>query len=188
MAIVISGALHPGYLLPVGAAVLIGAASIFYDYFSISRKVVLLFQIAAILMMFQFLPVFIIMPWWAIIILCAFVVVVINAICFVKAPISLSSLYSLIVLGGMQYVNINVFNFVERDLIWLPMIACAVILVLNLSKKINYSSGEVGSVTMSFWIMFLLLRLMLDSGNLAYILFLAFYGLGFVWKAISRSN
>lgn len=127
-------------------------------------------------MMFQFLPVFIIMPWWAIAVLCLFVLGCIQVYKSMDGINGMTGLYSLIVLGGLQYVNINVFNFVERDLIWWPMIACVVFLFFNFRKKAKCFAGNVGSATMAFWIMFLLLRLILDSGNSIYILFLMVYG------------
>lgn len=185
IAIVIAGFVYPNYLLAVAGAALIGIISFFHDRYSLSWKIRLPVYMAAVLMMFQFLPVFIIMPWWVIIILCVFVVCVINAYSFIDQINGTTSILSLIVLGGLQYVNINVFNFVERDLIWLPIIACVLFLLISVRNKSKWCAGDVGSVTLAFWVMFLLLRLILDSGNFAYILFLAVYGLGFIWKAIS---
>lgn len=78
------------------------------------------------------------------------------------------------------------FNFVERDLIWLPMISCVVFLFFNFRKKAKCFAGDVGSVTMAFWIMFLLLRLIIDSANPIYILFLTVYGVDSILTIIHR--
>ncbi|WP_157970323.1 MraY family glycosyltransferase [Albibacterium indicum] len=192
IAIVLAGFVYPNYLLAVAGAAVIGVVSLLHDYFSLSWKIRLSVYVAAVLMMFQFLPVFIIMPWWAIAVLCMFVLGCIQVYKSMDGINGMTVLYSLVVLGGLQYVNINVFNFVERDLIWLPMISCVVFLFFNFRKKAKCFAGNVGSVTMAFWIMFLLLRLILDSGNPIYILFLAVYGvdsvLTLVHSLILRQN
>lgn len=171
---------------PVFAAAIIGIFSFFHDQFAISPIIRDFFHLVAALLMFQFLPVFIIMPWWAIALLCMFVIGVINAYSFVDRVKGTTSFYSILVLGALQYVNILVFNFVERDLIWIPMFACILFALINYRKMGKCSSGEVGSATMSFWITFLSLRLILDSGNPVYILFLAIYGVDYIWMIIRK--
>ncbi|MFB5944263.1 MraY family glycosyltransferase [Albibacterium profundi] len=186
VAIIIAGIMHPNYLLPVAGAAVIGIISFLDDRITLSSKIRILFHLAAVTMMFWFLPVFIIMPWWGILALYILVIGIINAYNFMDGINGITGLYSLVVLGGLQYVNINVFNFVERDLIWLPMISCVVFLFFNFRKKAKCFAGDVGSVTMAFWIMFLLLRLILDSGNPIYILFLTVYGIDSIFTIIHR--
>ena len=84
--------------------------------------------------------------------------------------------YSLVVLGGMQYVNLYQTSFVQEDMIWLPILACGVFLFFNFRKKAKCFAGDVGSVTIAFWIVTLLIKLILITHNWSYILFLAVYG------------
>jgi UDP-N-acetylmuramyl pentapeptide phosphotransferase/UDP-N-acetylglucosamine-1-phosphate transferase len=84
--------------------------------------------------------------------------------------------YSLVVLGGLQYVNLRQIHFINEDMIWLPMLACIVFLYFNFRKSAKCFAGDVGSITIAFWIMFLLLNLIFASNNWVYILFLAVYG------------
>lgn len=186
VSIIIAGIMYPNYLLPVAGAAVIGIISFLDDRITLSSKIRILFHLAAVSMMFQFLPVFTIIPWWGIIALYILVIGIINAYNFMDGINGITGLYSLVVLGGLQYVNINVFNFVERDLIWLPMISCVVFLFFNFRKKAKCFAGDVGSVTMAFWVMFLMLRLILESGNPIYILFLTVYGIDSIFTILHR--
>lgn len=186
VSIIIAGIMHPNYLLPVVGAAVIGIISFLDDRITLSSKIRILFHLAAVTMLFQFLPVFTIIPWWGILVLYILVIGIINAYNFMDGINGITGVYSLVLLGGLQYVNINVFNFVERNLIWLPMISCVVFLFFNFRKKAKCFAGDVGSVTMAFWIMFLLLRLILDSGNPIYILFLTVYGVDSILTIIHR--
>jgi len=186
VSIIIAGIMYPNYLLPVAGAAVIGVISFLDDRITLSSKIRILFHLAAVSMMFQFLPVFTIIPWWGTIALYILVIGIINAYNFMDGINGITGLYSLVVLGGLQYVNVNVFNFVERDLIWLPMISCVVFLFFNFRKKAKCFAGDVGSVSMAFWIMFLILRLILESGNPIYILFLTVYGIDSIFTIIHR--
>ena len=84
--------------------------------------------------------------------------------------------YSLVVLGGLQYVNLRQIGFIEADMIWLPMLACVIFLYFNFRKKAKCFAGDVGSVTIAFWMIMLLMHLILITHNWAYILFLVVYG------------
>jgi UDP-N-acetylmuramyl pentapeptide phosphotransferase/UDP-N-acetylglucosamine-1-phosphate transferase len=98
----------------------------------------------------------------------------------------ITGLYSLVVLGGIQYVNYYVIKFIEPDMIWLPMLAAVVFLFFNFRKRAKCFAGDVGSVTIAFWIIFLLLKLIIISGNYLYILFLGVYGVDTVLTIIHR--
>lgn len=186
ISIIIAGIMYPNYLLPVAGAAVIGVISFLDDRITLSSKIRIIFHLAAVTMMFQFLPVYTIISWWGIIGLYILVIGIINAYNFMDGINGITGLYSLVVLGGLQYVNMNVFNFVERDLIWLPMISCVVFLFFNFRKKAKCFAGDVGSVTMAFWILFLMLRLIIDSGNPIYILFLTVYGVDSILTIIHR--
>ena len=84
--------------------------------------------------------------------------------------------YSLVILSGLQYVNINQIHFINSDLIWLPILACLVFLFFNFRKKAKCFAGDVGSITIALWIMMIMLDLILHTKNWSYILFLSVYG------------
>jgi UDP-N-acetylmuramyl pentapeptide phosphotransferase/UDP-N-acetylglucosamine-1-phosphate transferase len=98
----------------------------------------------------------------------------------------ITGVYSLVILGGLQYVNMQQVAFVDADMIWLSMIACIVFLFFNFRSKAVCFAGDVGSVTIAFWIVTLLLQLIFTTGNWIYILFLAVYGVDTILTIIHR--
>lgn len=98
----------------------------------------------------------------------------------------ITGLYSLVVLGGLQYVNFQVETFIEPDMIWLSIMASSVFLYFNFRKKAKCFAGDVGSVSIAFWIIFLLLKLIMITENYSYILFLSVYGVDTVLTILHR--
>ena len=186
LAIIISGILDQQYLVPMIGASIIGIISFVDDRITLSSRVRVLFHLVAVTLMFYFLPVFGIIPWWGVAIFYILVIGVINAYNFMDGINGITGLYSLIVLGGLQYVNLYQVSFANPDVIWLPMISCLVFLYFNFRKKAKCFAGDVGSVTMAFWIIMLLLQLIIKTNNYAYILFLAVYGVDAVLTIIHR--
>jgi UDP-N-acetylmuramyl pentapeptide phosphotransferase/UDP-N-acetylglucosamine-1-phosphate transferase len=167
-------------------ATLIGVISFLDDRIDLSSRIRILFHLIAVSLLFYSLPMFGILAWWAILALYILVIGIINAYNFMDGINGITGLYSLVVLGGLQYVNLNQVSFVEPDMIWLPMLSCVVFLFFNFRKRAKCFAGDVGSVTMAFWVMFLLLTLILNTGNWAYMLFLAVYGVDSVLTIIHR--
>lgn len=186
IAINIAILMHPIYWIPTLGAAIIGIISFLDDRIDISSRIRILFHLIAVTLLFYFLPMFGVLAWWAILALYILVIGIINAYNFMDGINGITGLYSLVVLGGLQYVNLNQVSFVEPDLIWLPMLSCAVFLFFNFRKRAKCFAGDVGSVTMAFWVMFLLLTLILDTGDWAYMLFLAVYGVDSVLTIIHR--
>jgi UDP-N-acetylmuramyl pentapeptide phosphotransferase/UDP-N-acetylglucosamine-1-phosphate transferase len=94
--------------------------------------------------------------------------------------------YSLVILGGLQYVNLRQVAFIHPDMIWLPIIAVGVFLYFNFRKKARCFAGDVGSVTIAFWIIILLVQLIFITHNWTYILFLVVYGIDSVVTIVHR--
>jgi UDP-N-acetylmuramyl pentapeptide phosphotransferase/UDP-N-acetylglucosamine-1-phosphate transferase len=111
---------------------------------------------------------------------------IINAYNFMDGINGITGLYSLVLLAGLQYVNMWQTHFINADMIWLPVIACVVFLYFNFRKKARCFAGDVGSVTIAFWILTLLLKLMVTTNNWVYILFLAVYGVDSILTILHR--
>jgi UDP-N-acetylmuramyl pentapeptide phosphotransferase/UDP-N-acetylglucosamine-1-phosphate transferase len=186
LAIIISGIMHPEYSLVVFGATLIGVISFLDDSIDLSTRIRIVFHLLAVSILFYSLPIFGFIPWWGIIGLYILVIGIINAYNFMDGINGITGLYSLIVLGGLQYVNLMQISFIEPDLIWLPMISCFVFLFFNFRKKAICFAGDVGSVTIAFWIIMLLLKLILETGNWTYVLFLAVYGVDTILTIVHR--
>ncbi|ATP57950.1 UDP-GlcNAc--UDP-phosphate GlcNAc-1-phosphate transferase [Pedobacter ginsengisoli] len=186
ISIIVSGILEQEYQVPVIGATIIGGISFLDDRITLSSRIRVLFHLVAVTLMFYFLPVFGIIHWWGVVILYVLVIGVINAYNFMDGINGITGLYSVVILGGLQYVNLYKTSFVTPDVIWLPMISCLVFLYFNFRKKAKCFAGDVGSVTMAFWIIMLILQLMIKTNNYLYILFLAVYGVDAVLTIIHR--
>ena len=185
-AAIAAGIIYPAFWLPVAGILIIGIISFVDDRLTISGKVRLVFHLIAVSILFWFLNVFHIEPGWLCILLYIMVIGVINMYNFMDGINGMTGAYSLVVLGGLQYVNLHQTAFIEPDIIWIPMLACVVFLYFNFRKRAKCFAGDVGSVTIAFWIVLLLLRLIVVSGHWVYMLFLVVYGVDSVLTIIHR--
>src|SRR5690606_16416006 len=63
---------------------------------------------------------------------------------------------------------------------------CVVFLFYNFRKKAKVFAGDVGSITIAFWIVFLVFNLILETNNWNYLLFLTVYGVDTVLTIVHR--
>jgi UDP-N-acetylmuramyl pentapeptide phosphotransferase/UDP-N-acetylglucosamine-1-phosphate transferase len=178
--------LHPQYWLPVAGLMVIGIISFLDDMHTLSTRIRLLFHIAAVTLVFYFLNLFGQESWFVTFLMYIMVIGVINMYNFMDGINGITGAYSLVVLGGLQYVNLKQVSFIGPDMIWLPMIACVVFLFFNFRKKARCFAGDVGSVTIALWIIMLQLRLITQTHNWVYILFLVVYGIDSVLTITHR--
>jgi UDP-N-acetylmuramyl pentapeptide phosphotransferase/UDP-N-acetylglucosamine-1-phosphate transferase len=169
--------LHPGYWLPVSGILVIGTISFLDDMFTLSSKLRLLFHLSAVTLMFLYLNIFDAEPFYVCVLLYIMVIGVINMYNFMDGINGITGAHSLVILAGLQYVNLRQVAFVQPDMIWLPIIAVGVFLYFNFRKNARCFAGDVGSVTIAFWIITLLVQLIFVTNNWAYILFLVVYGI-----------
>lgn len=177
---------HPIYWIPILGAVLIGIISFIDDNIGVSQRLRLLVHFVAISLLFYFLNVYTSVSVVAVVALFVLVVGIINAYNFMDGINGITGLYSLVVLGSLQYINFYHNHFIEDDLIWFPMLACLVFLYYNFRKKAKVFAGDVGSICVAFWIVFLIGDLIIETGNPVYILFLSVYGVDTVLTIIHR--
>jgi UDP-N-acetylmuramyl pentapeptide phosphotransferase/UDP-N-acetylglucosamine-1-phosphate transferase len=177
---------HPAYWLPVVGILIIGAVSFADDILTLSNRVRLLFHLIAVTIMLFYLNVFHAEPFYVCVLLYIMVIGVINMYNFMDGINGITGTYSLVVLVGLQYVNLYKSPFIKTDMIWMPILACGVFLYFNFRKKAKCFAGDVGSVTIAFWIIMLMLRLIYLTGNWEYILFLAVYGVDSVMTIAHR--
>jgi UDP-N-acetylmuramyl pentapeptide phosphotransferase/UDP-N-acetylglucosamine-1-phosphate transferase len=162
------------------------AISFWDDIKGSSPKVRLLFHLLAMSCAFYAANLFGVSPWWAIVIGYIVFMGVVNAFNFMDGINGITGLYSIVVLGSMQYVNLQVVSFVDPDLIWFPMLASLVFLFFNFRKNARCFAGDIGSVSIAFWIVFLLLLLMIRTQSLIWIGLLFVYGVDSVCTILHR--
>jgi len=177
---------HPVYWVPILGACLIGIISFLDDNMEVSKGIRFVFHLFSVTLLFIFLDIFSKESVWAIIALYILVAGIINAYNFMDGINGITGLYSLVVLGALQYVNLYQHSFIEANLIWFPILACLVFLFYNFRAKAKIFAGDVGSITMAFWVIFLIFDLILDTNNWVYILFLTVYGVDTVLTIAHR--
>lgn len=91
---------------------------------------------------------------------------IVNAYNFMDGINGITGLYTIAVLLPLMYVN----HKVEPLSIWIclfyPLIASVVFLFFNFRKRAKCFAGDVGSVSIAFWIVTLLLLLIIRTNNL----------------------
>lgn len=164
------------YLFLIGI-VLVSVVSFIDDVKSISNKLRLFVQLVAMLLVFYHLSVFLLFPLWAIIAGAVVFVGILNAYNFMDGINGITGIYSLVVLFALQIINYKLTNlFINPDFIWAPIIALVVFLFFNFRKKAKCFAGDIGSISIAFWILTIIIKLILETDNLIWILLLSVYG------------
>jgi UDP-N-acetylmuramyl pentapeptide phosphotransferase/UDP-N-acetylglucosamine-1-phosphate transferase len=164
----------------------VSIVSFWDDIQSLSNKVRLLTQFFAISLLIYSLGIFNIVPVWGIVLIYVLAIGIINAYNFMDGINGITGLYTLAVLGSLLYVNKHVITFIDFDFIVYPMVASVVFLFFNFRKKAKCFAGDVGSITIAFWIIYLLLQLILKTEFLVWLLFLGVYGVETIATIIHR--
>jgi UDP-N-acetylmuramyl pentapeptide phosphotransferase/UDP-N-acetylglucosamine-1-phosphate transferase len=165
---------------------LIAGVSFWDDVSGLGQKIRLLFHLLAMSCAFYLAGVFGGFPWWAIIIGYILFIGIVNAYNFMDGINGITGLYSIAVLSSLQYVNLVYGNFVNPDMIWYPLIASVVFLFFNFRKRAKCFAGDVGAVSIAFWIVTLLLLLILKTKNIIWLGFLMVYGVDAVMTILHR--
>jgi UDP-N-acetylmuramyl pentapeptide phosphotransferase/UDP-N-acetylglucosamine-1-phosphate transferase len=176
---------HSDKLFFIGIT-LVSVISFWDDIQSLPNKIRVLAHFTAITLVFYSLNIFTIMPIWSIPCLYVFFIGVINAYNFMDGINGITGLYTLAVLSSLLYVNNCISNFIDFNFIVYPIIASLVFLFFNFRKKAKCFAGDVGSIAVAFWVVYLILKLALVTNSFLWILFLAVYGVDTVCTILHR--
>ena len=173
---------YPWFIL---ALTLVTVVSFVDDIRSTSQLFRLVFHFTAMALMFYQWGLFS-FPWWTIIVALIVCTGIINAYNFMDGINGITGGYSLVVLGALGYINAKVVSFVEPDFIYTIVCAVVVFCFFNFRKRAKCFAGDVGSVSIAFIILFLLGKLILQTGDFSWIVLLAVYGVDSVLTIIHR--
>lgn len=98
----------------------------------------------------------------------------------------ITGLYTLVVMGSLLFVNGKIQFFTDASFIKYSMIACLVFLFFNYRKKAKCFAGDIGSIAIAFWIIYLVLKLILATETVIWLLFLAVYGVDVIYTILHR--
>jgi UDP-N-acetylmuramyl pentapeptide phosphotransferase/UDP-N-acetylglucosamine-1-phosphate transferase len=173
-----------GYFL-IGATI-IAAASFADDIRPIHQLPRFIMHFAALTSVFISSGIFAAVPWYVIPVAYLILIGILNAYNFMDGINGITGLYSISLLLTLQWINLKIVVFADPALIWVPILANLVFLYFNYRKRAICFAGDVGSVTMAFWIVYLILLLMIKSGTVTWIFLLAVYGTDSVLTIIHR--
>ena len=156
------------------------------DLYDLSSKIRIVFHIISVSFLLAFLNAFVLLPIWAIPVLYILMIGILNAYNFMDGINGITGLYSLVALLSLLYVNQNMVSFVDRDFIIYPVLACLVFLFFNFRKKAKCFMGDIGSMGIAFWVVALIGLLMMKTGEIKWILFLAVYGVEVISTILER--
>lgn len=105
------------------------------------------------------------------------IVGVINAYNFMDGVNGITGGYSAVILFTFFLINNFYLTFIDNDFLMLIIYGIMIFNFLNFRKKAKCFAGDVGSISMAFIIIFILIKLILASNQFLFILFLAVYGI-----------
>lgn len=165
---------------------LVSLVSFWDDIQSLSNKIRISIHFLAITLVFSDLELFHIIPIWGVIIAYVMAIGLINAYNFMDGINGITGLYTLTVMGSLLYANAKIQLFTDGSFIKYAMVASLVFLFFNYRKKAKCFAGDVGSIAIAFWIIYLVLKLILKTNSLIWLLFLAVYGADAVCTILHR--
>lgn len=168
------------------ASTIVACVSFIDDVKGLSQIHRLISHLIAITLIFYSLTIFSDFSLWIVVLGYLFFIGIINAYNFMDGINGITGLYSIAVLLSLQYVNLYKYEFVNPDFIWYPILASVVFLFFNFRKKAKCFAGDIGSITIAFWVVTLLLMLMIETQNFIWIGFLAVYGVDTVMTILHR--
>lgn len=165
---------------------LVSLVSFWDDIQSLSNKIRISIHFIAITLIFYDLGLFSLVPIWSVLIAYILAIGLINAYNFMDGINGITGLYTLVVLSSLLYVNTKIQLFTDGSFIKYGIIASLVFLFFNYRKKAKCFAGDVGSIAIAFWVIYLVLKLILNTSSLIWLLFLAVYGVDAICTIVHR--
>lgn len=173
------------YILFIIGLSLIGTISFIDDIHSLPDSIRLLAQFVAMFLMFNQFGILNLDDWWKVLITLIVCVGIINAYNFMDGINGITGGYSIAVLLPLIYLNTS-DRFISQNYLYVVGISLVVFCYFNFRKKAKCFAGDVGAISMAFILLFALGRLILRTGDLSYLTFLAVYGVDSVLTICHR--
>lgn len=182
-----------GYQYPMifAGLTIMAVTSFADDVHSISPKIRLILQFAAMMVMLNETGVFS-LHFQQMFMLSVACVGAINIYNFMDGINGMTGGYSLVVSLALLYVNNFHLEFIDNNLLIYVLIADVIFCLFNFRRKAMCFAGDVGSLSIGFVVIFLLLKLMFSAGHMHWIAFVAVYlvdgGLTILHRIMLKEN
>ncbi|MCD8172205.1 MAG: UDP-GlcNAc--UDP-phosphate GlcNAc-1-phosphate transferase [Alistipes sp.] len=178
----ISGFEYPYF---IAGLTMIAGVSFIDDIKSVSNRVRLVFHFSAMLLLFAQWGLYSGLDIWYLPVALVICTGIINAFNFMDGINGMTGGYSLAVMLPLIYLNKS-YNFTDERLLYVVSLSLLVFCLYNYRAKAKCFAGDVGAVSIAFISMFLIGQLILKTGNLLFVLFLAVYGVDTILTIIRR--
>lgn len=166
------GLQYPWFILGLS---LVGLISFVDDIHSLPDSLRLVVQFTAMFLMFYQFGILNLNDWWIVLIALIVCVGIINAYNFMDGINGITGGYSIAVLLPLIYIN-SKLDFVAMPYLYVVGLSLVVFCFFNFRKRAKCFAGDVGSISIAFILLFALGKLILETGDLSYLTFLAVYG------------
>jgi UDP-GlcNAc:undecaprenyl-phosphate GlcNAc-1-phosphate transferase len=163
---------------------LIATISFLDDILSLSSKSRLLVHLISVLLVLYELA-FLELEWWTWIIGVILLIGWLNTFNFMDGINGITVLYAASVLAPLAMLNYEL-SLIDQSLYYYLGSSLIVFGFYNVRKKAKTFAGDVGSISLGLIVAFLLISLILNTGNWEYILFVSVYGIDSVITIIER--
>lgn len=174
----------PGYYFAAGLA-LTGITGFLDDIMDLSSNLRFPLQVISIFLILAEIDLFSSNVW-----ILLFIIIIatgiLNAYNFMDGINGITGGYSLITILTMVYVNNYIHHFTENSFLVIIILTLLVFNFFNFRIKAVCFAGDVGSLSIAFIIIYLLLKLIVETQQLIYILFLTVYGIDTIFTIIQR--
>lgn len=181
---------------------MISTISYIDDLVFVKHFIRLVFQIFALILMAIELPFNYMMDFEKLPLIIAIVILgigVLNAFNFMDGINGMLGLTNLVILLSFLWLNSNSvdingnpISFIRNEFLYTYIIGVSIFLGLNLRRKAIVFAGDTGSIALAFIILYLMLNLIFKTGNYAYFLLFAVFGidagLTVIFKLLLREN
>lgn len=186
---IVSGFQYP--MIFAGLSI-IAVTSFADDVHSISPKVRMVLQFLAMMVMLYETHVFNLPSLRNVLLLSIACVGAVNIYNFMDGVNGMTGGYSLVVITALIYVNKNVETFIDDQLLRNILLAVIVFCLFNFRKHAKCFAGDVGSLSIGFILIFLILKLVFKTSHIYWIAFIIAYlvdgGLTILHRIMLKEN
>lgn len=160
----------------MAGAFLIACISFLDDLKAQSPTVRMVIHISAFSLLGVELSIFLEHSLWIVLLIYLVGIGTLNAFNFMDGINGMTGSYALVSIVSLLAVDQRVGDFTDQSLIITLLISVSVFLLYNFRQRARCFAGDVGSVTLAFILVFLVLQLMVESGDYGWFILFAVYG------------
>lgn len=164
---------------------ILASVSFIDDIHSVPNKIRLFVQFVSMFLMFYEFGILNWQSWYIVLISVIISVGILNAYNFMDGINGITGGYSLVVLSSLLLANCK-FLYIDQQLIFVVLLSVLVFCFFNFRKRAKCFAGDVGSIGIAFIILFILGKLILQTNDITYLIFLSVYGVDSVLTIIHR--